>query len=307
MAKFMFYVLFNGILFISMMKVMYVGMYVFQESAAIEKIETLFNEMNKGRLEEGLVTKMKDTSISFEHVYFGYEEQLVIKDLTFSLEAGKTYALVGPSGSEKTTLAKLISGFYPLREGTIKIGAYPITEYTHKTLAKNIANVFQDARLFKASILDNVKIGRPEADKEEILQALHLAQCDEILNKFPNREDTIIGEKGVHLSGGEMQRLTIARAILKNAGLVILDEASAAADPENEYELQKALSNLMKGRTVIMIAHCLSSIKNVDEILVVENGAIIERGNHKELIGQESHYRKLQNEFAQANEWRVSR
>lgn len=306
LAKFMFYVMFHGILFISFMKVMYVGMYVFQANSAIGKIETLFHEMEEKKLPRGAVEEMSGFDIEFRDVTFGYGEERVIEKLSLALPAGRTYALVGSSGSGKTTLAKLISGFYQTDGGEIRIGGRALSEYSDGAFARNIANVFQDARLFQDTIYENVRAGRRSASREEIMEALHLAQCDEILSKFAGREETVIGSEGVHLSGGEMQRITIARAILKNAGIVILDEASAAADPENEYELQRALANLMKGRTVIMIAHRLSSIKNVDEILVIENGRVAERGSHGELMRGDTRYRRLQEEFMRANEWRVS-
>ena len=305
LVKFMFYVVFNGILFAAFMKIMYVGMYVFQASSAIEKIENLFEKMKEKEMPKGDIEEIKDYTITFDQVSFGYTDRMIIEDLSLELKAGRTYALVGASGSGKSTLAKLLSGFYPLAKGEIRLGDIPLSAYSSCALAKNIANVFQDAKLFKRSIYDNVKIGNPKASKEEVLRALHLAQCDEILEKFPDRENTKIGAKGVHLSGGEMQRITIARAILKDAGLIIMDEASAGADPENEYELQRALSNLMKGKTVIMIAHRLSSIKDVDEILVVDKGAVIERGSHVQLMEKDSKYKRLQEEYMRANEWRV--
>ncbi len=305
LSKFVFYAAFNGVILVSFMKIMYVGMNVFQASSSIEKIEKIFEEMSKEKLKSGTVEEMKSGSIEFKNVSFGYEEDLIINDLSFKLEEGKQYALVGASGSGKSTIAKLISGFYRLNSGEITIGGHSLEEYKEGVLAKNIANVFQDAKLFKTTIFENVKIGNPKAGYEEIMEALRLAQCDEILEKFKTREETVIGAKGVHLSGGEVQRITIARAILKDAKVIIMDEASAAADPENEYELQKALSNLMRKRTVIMIAHRLSSIKNVDEILVVDSGKIIERGSHSELISKDSRYKVLQEEYKRANEWRI--
>lgn len=305
LTKFMFYVVFNGIIVVAFMKVMYVGMYVFQANTCIDKIENLFNEMDVHKMEDGDVEDIEDYSVEFKNVSFGYEDALVLENLSFKLEAGKKYALVGASGSGKSTIAKLISGFYKLNSGEILIGKHSLESYSEKTIAANIANVFQDAKLFKTTIYENVKIGNKNADHKAIMEAMHLAQCDDILAKFPERENTVIGAKGVHLSGGEVQRLTIARAILKEASIVIMDEASAAADPENEYELQKALLNLMKDKTVIMIAHRLSSIKNVDEILVTEGGKIIERGSHDELMNKDSRYKLLQEEYMRANEWRV--
>ncbi len=305
LAKFLFYVIFNGIIYATFMKVMYVSMYTFQSTTAIQKIENIFEEMDEKKLPTGSLTSMENHSIEFKNVSFGYEDNLVLDNLSFKLEQDKTYALVGNSGSGKTTIAKLISGFYKLNSGDILIGNHSISEYSDEALAMNIANVFQDAKLFKKSIYENVQIGNPNASKEEVLEALHLAQCDDILDKFTTRENTIIGSKGVYLSGGETQRITIARAILKQAKIVIMDEASAAADPENEYELQKALSNLMKGKTVIMIAHRLSSIKEVDEILVIKKGELIERGSHNDLISKNSIYKNLQEQYAKANEWRI--
>ena len=305
LSKFLFYVVFNGVIFAAFMKIMYVFMYSFQSSSAIEKIENLIKEMKKNQLRSGTVTQIEKPSIEFRDVSFGYGDHLVIENLSFELQPGKTYALVGSSGSGKTRIAKLISGFYPLNNGDILIGGLPITSYTQETLASYIANVFQDTKLFKTTIYENVRIGNKQASHKQIMEALEYAQCDDVLNKFETRENTIIGAKGVHLSGGEVQRISIARAILKNAPIIIMDEASAAADPENEYELQKALSHLIKDKTVIMIAHRLSSIKNVDEVLVVEGGKIVERGNHNKLMNMNGRYRELQDMYRVSNEWRI--
>ena len=186
------------------------------------------------------------------------------------------------------------------------IGGRNLKEYSEKVLLENIAFVFQNSKLFKTSIYENVRIGKPNASYEEVMRALEAARCSEILDKFKERENTIIGSKGVYLSGGEVQRIAIARAILKDAKIIILDEASAAADPENEYELQKAFSVLMKNKTVIMIAHRLSSIKNVDEVLYIEDGHIVERGSDSELMKLEGKYKALQDLYNKANEWRVA-
>lgn len=305
LVKFLYYALFNGVLYLALNKVMYVGMYTYQASACIEKIETLFGQMEDKKLSAGRREAMDGCDIEFRHVTFGYDEKRIVEDLSLKLEEGKTYALVGASGSGKSTLAKLISGFYRLDGGQILIGGRDIGEYAERALTQNIANVFQDAKLFKKSIYENVRLGRPDAARDEVMEALHLAQCDEILDKLEKREHTVIGAKGVHLSGGEVQRIAIARAILKDAKIIILDEASAAADPENEYELQLAFANLMKGKTVIMIAHRLSSITGVDEILVIDDGKVAERGSHAQLMAVNSAYKRLQEEFMQANEWRV--
>ena len=305
LAKIIFFACFSGAVFVCFMKIMYVSMYGTQANQAVEKLEKLFDEMEKGKPVRGSRNEMPSSDIEFKNVSFKYGEEYVIKNLDLSLKEGKTYALVGSSGGGKSTLAKLISGFYSVNEGEICIGGYPLSDYTEEAVMKNIAFVFQNSKLFKTSIYENVKIGNPAASKEDIMKALSLARCDDILDKFPERENTEIGAKGVHLSGGEIQRIAIARAILKNAKIVILDEASAAADPENEYEIQQAFSSLMKGKTVIMIAHRLSSIRNADEILVVENGKIIERGTDKELMEANGRYKEFQDMFAKANDWRV--
>lgn len=295
----------SGVLFVSFMRIMYVSMYKFQGNNAVDKLEELFSNMQKDKLEFGTEEKFKDFNIEFENVSFGYNEEMIIKDLSFKLDEGKSYALVGSSGSGKSTIAKLIYGFYKVDNGAIKIGDKPLENYTQKALIETIAFVFQDAKLFNKSIYENVKLAKKDATKEEVLYALHLAGCDSILDKFRTRENTIIGSKGVYLSGGEKQRIAIARAILKDAKIVIMDEASAAVDPENEHELQLAFSNLMKGKTVIMIAHRMTSIRNVDEILVLEDGKIIERGTDRELMNKNGKYRDFQNLYGVANEWRV--
>lgn len=296
----------SGVLFSSIMKVMFVSMYAFQGLSAVEKLESLFADIDNHRLSTGTKEYFENFDIEFENVSFGYtEDKMILKDLSFTLKQNKSYALVGASGSGKSTIAKLISGFYRVNSGHVKIGGENIEDYSETALIQNISFVFQDAKLFKKSIYENVKIAREEASDEEILNALHLAGCDNILDKFDTREHTMIGSKGVYLSGGEKQRIAIARAILRNSKIVILDEASASVDPENEHELQMAFSNLMKDKTVIMIAHRLSSIRNVDEIIVLEDGKIIERGDDKSLMQYDSKYKALQDLYTMANEWRV--
>lgn len=193
-----------------------------------------------------------------------------------------------------------------MNAGRILIGDTELSEYSRDTIVKNIAMVFQNPQLFKKSIYENVAMARKNATGEEVLKALELAGCNDILSKFPDREKTVIGTEGVYLSGGEKQRVAIARAILKDAPIVIFDEASASVDPESEHELQKAFANLMKGKTVIMIAHRLSSITNVDEIFVMDKGKVAERGTHKELMGRGGIYKGLQTMYREANDWRVS-
>lgn len=296
----------SGALFVSLMAIMYVSMYAFMGQSVVEKLESIFEEMNSNKLTFGTNNEFENYNITFENVSFGYTDKKIINDLSFSLEENKSYALVGSSGSGKSTIAKLISGFYKVDGGVIKIGDKSISSYTEEALINNIAFVFQNVKLFKTSIYDNVKIGKADASYEEVMTAMSLAGCDSILDKFSEREQTQIGTKGVYLSGGEKQRIAIARAILKDAKIIIMDEASAAVDPENEYELQRAFSNLIKDKTVIMIAHRLPSIRNVDEILVMDNGEIIERGTDRELMDLDGEYKKLQSLYNKANEWRVN-
>ncbi|MDU5657499.1 MAG: ABC transporter ATP-binding protein [Negativicoccus succinicivorans] len=295
----------SGVLFVSFMRMMWYSLYISQGNYAVDTLEALYEDMQKDKLVHGNVNNFKNYNIEFDNVSFAYNDKAVIENLSFKLKEGKSYALVGSSGSGKSTVAKLISGFYNVNEGSIKIGGIPISEYSDEALIKAISFVFQDSKLFKKSIYDNVALANKDATRDDVMKALKLAGCDLILDKFSDRENTIIGSKGVYLSGGEKQRIAIARAILKDSKIIIMDEASASIDPDNEFELQKAFKNLMKDKTVIMIAHRLSTIKDVDEILVMDNGKIIERGSDKELMSRDTRYKRLQELFNSANEWRV--
>lgn len=295
----------SGVMVVSFMKIMWASMNMYNANYAIDKLEELYTSMKEDSLRFGTREQFENHRIEFENVRFSYGEHPVLEDLSFTLEEHKTYALVGHSGSGKSTIAKLLSGFYNVDGGVIKIGGYPLNTYTKEAIIQNISFVFQDSKLFKKSIYENVVLAKKNATREEVLQALHLAGCDEILAKFPMRENTIIGSKGVYLSGGEVQRIAIARAILKNSPIVVMDEASAAVDADNEYELQLAFRNLMKHKTVIMIAHRMSSIQSVDEILVLQHGKVVERGNHTELMQKQGMYSKLLHLYERANNWRV--
>ncbi|MDD7363084.1 MAG: ABC transporter ATP-binding protein [Peptoniphilus sp.] len=297
--------LLSGVLFVSYMRIMWVGMYIFQGNYAVDTLEALYADMQADNLTFGDEDVFKNHDIAFEHVTFSYNETPVLEDLSFTLEEGKSYALVGSSGSGKSTIAKLISGFYKVDQGAIKIGGKPLERYSRKAIIGAISFVFQDPKLFKTSIYDNVALAKKGASRKEVLRALHLAGCDAILEKFPERERTVIGSEGVYLSGGEKQRVAIARAMLKDSDIIIMDEASAAIDPDNEHELQKAFKNLIRKKTVIMIAHRLSSIRAVDEILVLDKGKIIERGTDAELMCRDSKYKYLMNQYNRANDWRV--
>ncbi|MDT2850285.1 ABC transporter ATP-binding protein [Vagococcus carniphilus] len=296
----------SGVMFVSFMRVMYVSMYLFEANYAVENLEILYKEMQQDQLTYGKETTFSSYQIDLEDVSFSYREDNVLTDFSLTFEEGKSYALVGSSGSGKSTIAKLISGFYQVDKGTIKIGNKKITDYTKEAITETIAFVFQDSQLFSKSIYDNVTLAKPKASRQEVLEVLKLAGCNPILDKFEDRENTVIGSQGVYLSGGEKQRLAIARAMLKNSKIVIMDEASASIDPDNEYELQKAFQHLMREKTVIMIAHRLSSIKTVDKIIVLEDGQVIEEGTHDELIEQGKTYKELVEQYEGANEWRFN-
>lgn len=295
----------TGILFSTFNKIMYTGQHLFNANFAITSLNTIYDEMKNEALDFGTDNEIANYNIVFDNVTFSYGDKNVLENFSIELEEGKIYALTGPSGSGKSTIAKLISGFYKVNDGSIKIGDKNILSYDKNTIVENISFIFQSTKLFKTSIYENVLFAKKDATREEVLNALHLANCDDIINKFPERENTIIGSKGVYLSGGEIQRIAIARAILKNAPILIMDEASASIDPDNEYELLKAFKSLMQGKTVIMIAHRLSSLNNIDEILLIKDGKVIERGSQAELLESNSYYQELKSFYNKANDWTV--
>lgn len=306
-AKTLFFALFMGMFFANIMKIMYVSMFHVQANRAVDTLEDLFREMEEKKMVFGKERDLGDSSITFSHVDFSYDEdEKILSDFSLHLDAGKIYAFVGPSGGGKSTIAKLVSGLYPVDKGAVIIGERPMDAYDKEAVMETVGMVFQEAKLFKGlSIYDNVQLAAPEANQEEVHRALALARCEEFKEKFSTGYDTVIGAEGVKLSGGECQRVAIARLFLKDPKILILDEASAAADPENEYEIQKAFSNLMKGRTTIMIAHRMSSIRGVDEILFIEGGKVVERGNHDALMNEDGRYARFVNLYHEANEWRI--
>ena len=306
-AKILFFTLFMGIFYSNTMKIMYVSMYIFQANSAVDNLENLFKEMKEKEIEFGSQREFLNKNIEFKNVDFSYDgENKILDNFSLSLEEDKVYALVGSSGSGKSTIAKLISGLYPVDSGEILIGDKNISSYDKESLMKNIGIVFQNPQLFQGiSIFENVKLAKSDASDEEVLRALKISRCDEFIDKFKDAYDVVIGAEGVNLSGGEKQRVSIARIFLKDPKIIIMDEASAAADPENEYELQIAFKELIKNRTTIMIAHRLTSIRGVDEILLIEDGKLIERGSHDILYKEDSKYKKFVEMYNSANEWRV--
>ena len=306
LAKIVFFAVFSGAVFTSFTSIMFTGQDNFGAQNTLNQLDELTASMDQAKLPHGSEENFQNFDIEFRHVDFKYDDTFVLKNFNLTLHQNKTYALIGSSGGGKSTIAKLISGFYPVDGGEILIGGKNIQSYSEKALIQNIAFVFQHSQLLKTSIYENVRIGNPQATRQQIMDALNAANCTSILDKFPQREMTVIGAKGVYLSGGEVQRIAIARAILKNANIVIMDEASAAADPENEYELQQAFQKLMRGKTVIMIAHRLSSIQNVDQILFVQNGKVVEQGTHNELMACNGRYKDFQDVYCKANQWRLA-
>ena len=250
----------------------------------------------------------KDGSVKLSDVHFSYDgETEVIKGVSMDIKSGQTVALVGPSGGGKSTLASLMCRFFDVQSGSISIGGADVREIPKEELMDTVSFVFQNSRLIKGSLLDNVKLGRPEATEEEVLAALKAAQCMDIIEKFPDGIHTVIGTKGVYLSGGEQQRIAIARAMLKNAPVLILDEATAFADPDNEAKVQAAFEELAKGKTVIMIAHRLSTVVNADCIYVVRDGQIEEAGTKDELCAKDGLFSKMWRDYQSSVEWKVAK
>ncbi len=307
LADFMFYVIFTPICAVMMNKIMTVSQDWMLASHALEGIEEIL--ATEPLVESTNPQKPKNHSIEFEGVYFDYEktdsDEHILNDITLKISENETVALVGPSGGGKTTIASLIPRFWDVNEGSIKVGEIDVRKISTKDLMKNISFVFQNTTLFKDSIYNNVAIGRKGASRDEVEKALSLAQCDDIIDELPDGIDTVIGSEGTYLSGGQQQRIALARAILKDAPIIILDEATALADPENEYMIQKAISEITKDKTVIMIAHRLSTVKNVDKIYVVENGRIVEKGSHDTLVENKGLYSRMWDEFNQSIQWKV--
>lgn len=301
----LFYIIYTPILTTTLTKVMFMSENTMLVTDCIKRINSIFEikPLSENKTKE----KIKDNSIELKNVKFKYDnaEDNAIDNISMKIKANSAIALVGPSGSGKSTIANLIARFYDVNEGKILIGGVDIKNIKKEELMNTVSYVFQNSKLLKTSIYENVRMAKPNATKEEVIEALHLAQCDDIIEKMPDGIDTQIGSKGVYFSGGEVQRINIARVILKNSKIVILDEATAFADPENETKVQKELENLGKNKTVIMIAHRLSTIKNVDEIYVINNGKIKEQGTHEELIGKGGIYSKMWNDYNTSIAWKV--
>lgn len=277
---------------------------------ADEAVGRLDEILGQKPMEESNVQKRPvNANISFDHVTFTYPgaDRPALDNVSFSVRSGQVTALVGPSGGGKTTAASLIPRFWDTDSGTVAIGGVNVREMNTEDLMSQVAFVFQDTRLFKESLLENIRAARPEATRDEVLSAAHAAQCDDILQKLPQGLDTVVGTKGIYLSGGEQQRIALARAILKNAPIVVLDEATAFADPENEHQIQKAFEVLTKNKTVLMIAHRLSTVQNADSIIVLSEGKIVEQGSHESLLALRGVYTAMWEDYQRSARWKVGK
>lgn len=300
-----FYIIITPVISLTLTRIMFMsedGMIV---SDALSRVDGVLSAAFMPESEK--IEYPKDSSVTLSDVHFSYDgKKEVIRGVSMNIGAGQTVAFVGPSGGGKSTLASLIARFFDVNVGSIKIGGSDIRNIPKEKLMESVSFVFQDSKLIKATVSENVKMGKPDASDLEFAQALKIARCDDIIEKLPNGINTVIGTKGVYLSGGEQQRLTIARAVLKNAPVLILDEATAFADPDNEVKVQAAFSELSKGKTVIMIAHRLSTVQNADCIYVIADGKIVESGTHNELMKKNGLFAKMQNDYQSSVKWKVS-
>lgn len=305
-TNFIFYAVFSAIISTALAKIMFASSGIMLANTALSRIDMV---MKAPILEKCINPQMpKDNSVAFKDVSFTYQGSNIpaLSHVSFQVESGQTIALVGPSGGGKTTAASLIPRFWDVDEGIVEVGHVNVKNIDQHVLMNQVAFVFQNTQLFKTSILNNVKIANPQASDEDVIKALQAARCQDIIEKLPDGVHTQIGKEGTYLSGGEQQRIALARAILKNAPIVVLDEATAFADPENEVLIQKALSVLCQDKTVIMIAHRLSTVVNADKIIVLKDGKIIEEGRHKELLNKEGLYHKMWNNYNQSVKWKIT-
>ena len=301
-----FYIIITPIISVTLTRIMFQSENAMIVDDALQRIDSVLNlEPLK---ETAHPMHPKDGSVELEQVHFSYNgEKDVLNGISISIPAGQTVAFVGPSGGGKTTLANLFSRFFDPQSGTVRVGGVDVRDIPKEELMNTVSFVFQNSRLIKASIFENVRLGKPEATREEVMAALKNAQCDDILEKLPDGMDTVIGTKGVYLSGGEQQRIAIARVMLKNTPIIILDEATAFADPDNETRVQAAFSKLSQGKTVIMIAHRLSTVAGADRIYVVKDGQIAESGSSRELMERGGLFARMWQNYQTSIQWKVQK
>jgi ATP-binding cassette subfamily B protein len=305
-ANVILYVVIAPLIASNVMKAMYLSQDLFMANEAVERLEQLTDIAPLSQHDEPKRAETYD--IRFNDVSFRYEgaEKDAVSHINLTIPEGKTVALVGASGSGKTTIARLIPRFWDVRHGSVTIGGVDVRDMRKDELMRNVSFVFQNTRLFKTSLIENLRYGNPDATTDQINRAIDLSQSREIIDRLPQGLDTVIGAEGTYLSGGEQQRIVLARAILKDAPIVVLDEATAFADPENEQLIRKALAHLTQGKTVLMIAHRLTTVQDADSIVVVDNGEIVEQGTHEELLSREKYYHRMWNEYQQSVSWKLS-
>ena len=307
LVNFIFYALFAPACGQMINRIMYMSEAVMEADEAVGRLDEILSQ--EPMENTGIEKQPADAAVSFDHVTFTYPgaDRPALSDVSFAVRPGQVTALVGPSGGGKTTAASLIPRFWDADSGAVSIGGVNVKEMDTEDLMKQTAFVFQDTRLFKESLLENIRAARPDASREEVLSAAHAAQCDDILEKLPQGLDTVVGARGVYLSGGEQQRIALARAILKDAPIVVLDEATAFADPENEHQIQKAFEALIRNKTVLMIAHRLSTVQDADHIIVLSGGKIAEQGCHESLLAQHGVYAAMWEDYQRSARWKVGR
>ena len=307
LVNFIFYALFAPACGQMINRIMYMSEAVMEADEAVGRLDEILSQ--EPMENTGIEKRPADAAVSFDHVTFTYPgaDRPALSDVSFAVRPGHVTALVGPSGGGKTTAASLIPRFWDADSGAVSIGGVNVKEMDTEDLMKQTAVVFQDTRLFKESLLENIRAARPDASREEVLSAAHAAQCDDILEKLPQGLDTVVGARGVYLSGGEQQRIALARAILKDAPIVVLDEATAFADPENEHQIQKAFEALIRNKTVLMIAHRLSTVQDADHIIVLSGGKIAEQGCHESLLAQHGVYAAMWEDYQRSARWKVGR
>ena len=307
LLAFLFYSLFTPVCTTMMNRVMFASEQLMAAKSAVTRIEGVLKEEPLPEAEHP--QQPKDASVSFENVSFCYpgSEEKALDHVSFKIPAGKTVVLVGASGSGKSTAAQLIPRFYDATEGRVLVGSVDVRQIGQQTLMNQIAFVFQNTRLFKDTLLENIRAARPNATREEVLRAAEAAQCKEIIDRLPQGLDTVVGNGGTYLSGGENQRIALARAILKGAPIIVLDEATAFADAENEHQIQLAFEKLTENKTVLMIAHRLSTVQNADEILVFDEGKIVERGTHTALLAAGGRYASMWKDYQTSVQWKVGK
>lgn len=305
--SFIFYLLFVPAIAGVLNKIMYISESFMQINGNVARMDEILNIPEMAETDHP--KKPVNDDIEFNDVSFSYTgsaDENALENVSFSAKQGQITAIVGPSGGGKSTIANLISRFWDVSSGSITIGGVDVRDMAENDLMRHVSFVFQDIFLFKQSILDNIRMGNPQASEEQVVAAAKAAQCHNFISRLPKGYHTVVGTKGVHLSGGERQRIAIARAIIKNSPIIVLDEATAFSDPENEYLIQKAFEKLMQGKTVIIIAHRLSTIRNADHIIVMEKGHLIEEGKHDDLVAAGGRYAKMWNHYTEAIDWKIS-